>query len=103
MKRGFYLVGIANAINVNPHTPMISDSNQPLLNLSIHESSDPEMLKRDAEEKTGSRPNDPDSGIEEPEADESDQEITPDYRRAERPLNVANPYAAALESGPTEI
>jgi hypothetical protein len=28
-----------------------------LINLSIHESSDPEMLKRDAESKTGSTPN----------------------------------------------
>lgn len=28
-----------------------------LINLAIHESSDPEMLERDAETKTGSRPN----------------------------------------------
>ncbi len=28
-----------------------------LINLSIHESSDPEMLKRDAESKTGRSPN----------------------------------------------
>lgn len=28
-----------------------------LINLAVHESSDPEMLERDAESKTGSRPN----------------------------------------------
>ena len=28
-----------------------------LINLAVHESSDPEMLKRDAESKTGSSPN----------------------------------------------
>jgi hypothetical protein len=31
--------------------------NDNLINLAIHESSDPEMLKRDAESKTGSAPN----------------------------------------------
>jgi hypothetical protein len=81
---------------------MISDSNQPLLNLSIHESSDPEMLKREAEAKTGSS-SDPDAAQEKSEADESDSEVTPDARLAERPLNVVNPYGAALQSGPTEI
>ncbi len=28
-----------------------------LINLAVHESSDPEMLRRDAQEKTGSSPN----------------------------------------------
>lgn len=35
----------------------MSPEQDKLINLSVHESSDPEMLKRDAESKTGSSPN----------------------------------------------
>ncbi len=36
---------------------MSSEQDNKLINLAVHESSDPEMLKRDAESKTGSSPN----------------------------------------------
>jgi hypothetical protein len=35
----------------------MNPQNDSMINLAIHESSDPEMLERDAETKTGSRPN----------------------------------------------
>ncbi|MBW4544575.1 MAG: hypothetical protein KME25_09040 [Symplocastrum torsivum CPER-KK1] len=81
----------------------MNSEEKPLINLSIHESSDPEMLERDAESKTGSKPNDQASSEDKPEGIEPDSDVIYDDRIAERTLNVASPNAAAIESGITEI
>lgn len=85
-----------------------------LINLAIHESSDPEMLKRDAEAKTGSRPQEESSDPEmlkrdadsktldnynyENEEDreqppEPDFDISQDDKLAEQQINIANRHA----------
>jgi hypothetical protein len=85
-----------------------------LINLAVHESSDPEMLRRDAESKTGSSPNtesaDPemlrgDAGSKtlddfnyENEEDreappEADFDIPSEDKLAERQIHIANLHA----------
>jgi hypothetical protein len=86
-----------------------------LINLSVHESSDPEMLRRDAESKTGSRPKEESSDSEmlgrdadsqtlddfnyENEEDREqplqveDFDISNDDKLADRQINIANRHA----------
>lgn len=85
-----------------------------LINLAIHESSDPEMLRRDAESKTGSKPHEESSDPEmlRPDADsktldsfnheneedrkqppEPDFDIAREDKAAERQINIANLHA----------
>ena len=81
----------------------MNSEEKPLINLSVHESSDPEMLERDAESKTGSKPNDQASSEDKPEGIEPDSDVVIDQRIAEHSLNIASPNAAAIQSGITEI
>ena len=73
-----------------------------LINLAIHESSDPEMLERDAETKTGSHPNTASPAPEmlgyENEEDreaplETDFDIAREDRVAEAQIHIVNRHA----------
>jgi hypothetical protein len=92
----------------------MSPEEDSLINLAVGESSDPEMLRRDAESKTGSRPNEESSNPEmlrrdtdsntlgdfnyENEEDreqppESDFDIASEDKPAARQINIANRHA----------
>jgi hypothetical protein len=82
-----------------------------LINLAVHKSSDPEMLRRDAESKTGSTPQEESSQQEmlghdadiktasHPEEEDREQPPEPDFdiaredKLAERQINIANRQA----------
>jgi hypothetical protein len=92
----------------------MSSEQDRLINLAVHESSDPEMLRRDAESKTGGKPNE---GSSEPEMlrrdtdsktlddfnyeneedreqpPEADFDIAHEDKLAERQINIANRHA----------
>lgn len=93
----------------------MSSQDKSLINLSVHESSDPEMLRRDAESKTGSSPQEEsfnpemltgnadsqtldDFNYENEEDREQpleveDFDISNDDKRVNRQINIANRHA----------
>ena len=89
----------------------MSPEEDKLINLAVHESSDPEMLRRDAESKTGSTPQEESSQQEmlghdadiktasHPEEEDREQPPEPDFdiaredKLAERQINIANRHA----------
>jgi hypothetical protein len=89
----------------------MSPQEDKLINLAVHESSDPEMLRRDAESKTGSSPKEessdpemlrPDINLEtagHPYEEDREQPPEPDFdiaredKLAERQINIANQHA----------
>ncbi len=93
---------------------MNPEQDKPLIDLAVGESSDPEMLRRDAESKTGSKPKEESSDPEMLSSDagsktlddfnhdneedreqppEADFDIAGEDRAAARQINIANRHA----------